>query len=158
MHWNPEIRSNWCLPTQIKWHKIFNFPIFRYISGSGSGWMLISKIVLRQFMLLQVLGQSAFIFAASIFQPVSVNSLLIPNPSFWSTLYIVFITEYFIMDCVLCIKILVSFIRIQMKIKNKNSKFTLFLIFNFLKNGKFCPKKNWKQISKKKNWSNAEND
>uniref|UniRef100_A0A915MAB9 RING-type domain-containing protein n=1 Tax=Meloidogyne javanica TaxID=6303 RepID=A0A915MAB9_MELJA len=78
----------------------------RYISGTGNGWFIGGKIALRQFMVLQVLGQSSFVFPAATFREASVS--FINNPSFWSTLYIVLITEYFVLDCLLAAKLLVA--------------------------------------------------
>ncbi|CAK5073690.1 unnamed protein product [Meloidogyne enterolobii] len=78
----------------------------RYISGTGNGWFIGGKIALRQFMVLQVLGQSSFVFPAATFRETSVS--FINNPSFWSTLYIVLVTEYFVLDCLLAAKLLVA--------------------------------------------------
>ena len=88
---------------------------FSYISGTGSAWLIGGKIALRQFMILSVLGQSIYVLPPVIFRETAISTM--QNPTFWSTLYIVFLTDFFIMDCMLGAKLFV---------RNINNYFSIY--------------------------------
>lgn len=81
----------------------------RYISGAGNIWLYLLNIVGRNFIIIYLL-QKTFVLKAVIFQE-QISSDDPKEPiTFFGTLYVVVLAELFVMDVVLALKMIVSWV------------------------------------------------
>lgn len=77
----------------------------RCVSGSGDVYFTLSSVLIRNLMLIYVLGKW-FVVSAAVFQDQITG---LTNPNFFSVLYRVVTTELFVMDIALLLKIIVCY-------------------------------------------------
>lgn len=76
----------------------------RCISGTGDVYFTLASILLRNFVILHILGKTFILKIVMLQEQVT----YLRNPSFFSILYQVILAELFLMDVVLIFKIIVS--------------------------------------------------